>query len=65
MRFKFNKNKSVFGTDIVAINSLDDLNTVYYYEVKTRFNGAKKESDNYITVIAWRCLKSMRQSSLF
>lgn len=56
LRFKFNKNKSVFGTDIVALNSLDDTTTVYYYEVKTLYDGFTKKDNKYITVIAYEAL---------
>ncbi len=34
LRWKFNKDKSVFGTDLFAHNS-ENIETLYYYEVKT------------------------------
>ncbi len=36
MRHKFNKDRSVFCTDMIAHNSGEPLTDIYYYEVKTR-----------------------------
>lgn len=70
LRWKYNPNKSVFGTDIVAFDSLDNPTAITYYEVKTRENALtkedvfrKKEGDteiiekDFITVIAYKSLE--------
>jgi helicase len=63
LRWKINKDKSVFGTDIVAFDSMNDPSKVYYYEVKTRYDAMKKESpgkgepSECITVIANKSLQ--------
>lgn len=70
LQWKYNPNKSVFGTDIVAFDSLDNPSEITYYEVKTRENALKKEEigrkrigkdeiieKDYITVIAYKSLE--------
>lgn len=57
LRWKFNSNKSVFGTDIVAFDSLDNPKEITYYEVKTRKNALKREGSEFITVIAYKSLE--------
>ncbi|MCK5061293.1 hypothetical protein KAR28_01970 [Candidatus Parcubacteria bacterium] len=42
MRWKFNKDRSVFCTDMIAHN--DDITSLYYYEIKTRKNIKNKET---------------------
>ena len=43
LRWKYNNDKSVFGTDIVSFDSLDEPSEICYCEVKTRENCLKKE----------------------
>lgn len=70
LQWKYNPNKSVFGTDIVAFDSLNNPSEITYYEVKTRENIFKKEEisrrkngddeiieKDYITVIAYKSLE--------
>lgn len=70
LQWKFNKDKSVFGTDIVAFDSLEDPSEICYYEVKTRENCLNKEEvsrkkigdeeiieKEYISVIAYKSLE--------
>lgn len=70
LQWKFNKDKSVFGTDIVAFDSLEDPSEICYYEVKTRENCLNKEKvsrkkigdeeiieKEYISVIAYKSLE--------
>jgi len=56
LQWKINKNKAVFGTDLIAFNKGDEIKDIYYYEVKTRLTPQKKEGKNpnrnFITVIA-------------
>lgn len=63
MRWKFNKEKSVFSTDLVSHNNWSEIEEIHYYEIKTkqnltdkikcRFDGTKK----YITSIAYKWLE--------
>lgn len=66
LRWKYNSNKSVFGTDIVAFDSLDNPREISYYEVKTRENALKKEKEKeenkFITVIAYKSLEQEKFS---
>ncbi len=59
LRWKFNNERSVFCTDLIAHNSGDEISDLYYYEIKSRLS-LKKESiagqSNYITVIAHNSL---------
>lgn len=70
LQWKYNKDKSVFGTDIVAFDNIDAPTEIGYYEIKTRENSLKKEEidkikvgdkkqsiKDYITVIAYKSLE--------
>lgn len=70
LRWKYNPNKSVFGTDIVAFDSLESPSEISYYEIKTRENALIKEEvsrrkegnteiieKDFITVIAYKSLE--------
>lgn len=61
MRWKFNKDKSVFSTDMFAHNDGDVIKDLYYYEVKSRKDTTEKEGAApdrfYIAVIAHNGLK--------
>ena len=67
MRWKFNKDRSVFCTDMIAHNRGPKITDIYYYEIKTREKLLKKESVNelnaYITVHAHNSLLKDQQSS--
>jgi hypothetical protein len=56
MRWKFNKDKSVFSTDMLAHNDGETISDLYYYEIKSRLNTTYKEGTEplrfYITVHA-------------
>lgn len=60
IQWKFNKNKSVFGTDLIAFNAGEPIEQIYYYEIKTRQNSHKLEGKgaarNYVTIIAHNTL---------
>ena len=60
MKLKFNSNRSVFSTDMIAHNNGDEITDIYYYEIKTRQNIQRKETVNqnydYITVHAHNSL---------
>jgi hypothetical protein len=61
MRWKFNKDKSVFSTDMVAHNPNPPLTDLYYYEIKTKLQLAKEypvkgKPGLYITVVAHNSL---------
>lgn len=60
LQWKVNKDKAVFGTDLIAYNSGDQIRDIYYYEVKTRLSPQNKEGKkpdrNYITIIAHNTL---------
>lgn len=60
LRWKINKNKSVFGTDLIAFNLGDPITDIHYYEIKTRVASHKKEGKapdrNYISIIAHNSL---------
>lgn len=68
MRWKFNKDRSVFCTDMIAHNNWEKIENIYYYEIKTRQNISKKESTNwlnsYITVHAYNSLYKDQQNSI-
>lgn len=70
LRWKYNSDKSVFGTDIVAFDSMDNPTEVTYYEVKTRENALKKEIiqkgnkkknipelKEFVTIVAYKSLE--------
>jgi len=61
LQWKFNKNKSVFCTDLIAFNNADKIDDIYYYEIKTRQNpdkkkGKKGEPKQFISVLAYNSL---------
>lgn len=60
LQWKINKDKSVFGTDLIAFNSGEDITDIYYYEIKTRLKSHKKEGTapnyNYISILAHNSL---------
>lgn len=60
LQWKINKDKSVFGTDLIAFNQGDTIEDIYYYEIKTRINSHKKEGKNpnrdYISILAHNSL---------
>ncbi|MDP8205744.1 MAG: hypothetical protein P9L92_03690 [Candidatus Electryonea clarkiae] len=51
LRWKFNKNRSTFCTDMIAHDDISNISEIYYYEIKTRIL-IRKEKGNYITVNA-------------
>jgi hypothetical protein len=61
LKWKFNNNRSVFCTDMIAHNSGKTITDIYYYEIKSRL-GIKKESpakgiaSNFITINAHNSL---------
>lgn len=63
MRWKFNKDRSVFCTDMIAHNSTGDIKDLYYYEIKTKLNlkkiyPEKGQPGIHITVLAHDSLLS-------
>ncbi len=60
LQWKFNKDKAVFGTDLLAFNKGEKIENIYYYEIKTRLNPDKKEGKipnrHYIAVWAYQSL---------
>ncbi|MBW4888908.1 hypothetical protein KXQ82_04250 [Mucilaginibacter sp. HMF5004] len=65
MRWKFNKDRSVFCTDMMAHNEGDTISDIFYYEIKSRL-GIKKETvkdvSDYVTVHAHNSLLKDEQS---
>ncbi len=57
LKFKFNKNRSVFATDLLAFDNLNDPKSIHFYEIKTR-QSLNKEDGFYITEIAYDCLEN-------
>lgn len=62
LQWKFNKNKAVFGTDLIAFNIDDEIKDIHYYEVKTRQKPQEKEHIKkkeryYISVLAYKSLE--------
>ncbi len=55
LRWKFNKDRSMFCTDMIAHNSGGIITDIYYYEIKTRL-AIKKEDGNYVTINAHNSL---------
>jgi hypothetical protein len=43
LQWKFNKDKAVFGTDLIAFNNGPVIEDIHYYEIKTRQNPHNKE----------------------
>jgi len=65
IRWKFNKDRSVFCTDMIAHNPGKTIKELYYYEVKTRLNIRKEEvlgKSNYITINAHNSLLKDEQT---
>ena len=56
LQWKLNKNKAVFGTDLIAYNKGEEIKDIYYYEIKTKLDPkikvGKKPNRYYITIIA-------------
>lgn len=60
MRYKFNKDRSVFCTDMMAHNEGAVITDLYYYEIKSRLDIRKEEAGgitDYITVLAHNSLR--------
>lgn len=55
LQWKFNKDKAVFGTDMIAFNNNEKIEDIYYYEIKTRRNPDVKEgkSPNRYFISIW------------
>lgn len=66
MRWKFNKDRSVFCTDMIAHNKGNSITDLYYYEIKTRQSLNSKESigrsTSYITIHAHNSLLKDKDS---
>jgi len=62
LRWKFNKDRSVFSTDMIAHNKGNIIKQIFYYEIKTRQNPNNKEHGEYITVIAHNSLLKDEQA---
>lgn len=66
LQWKFNKDKAVFGTDLIAFNKGDNIEDIHYYEIKTRLNPQNKEgrepNRNYISILAHNSLLKDEQS---
>lgn len=66
LQWKFNKNKAVFGTDLIAFNNGEKIEDIYYYEIKTRVNPNNKEGKSpnryYISIWAHNSLLNDEQS---
>ncbi len=66
LRWKFNKDRSTFCTDMIAHNKGANIADVYYYEVKTRLR-IRKETVNgvsgHVTVNAHNALLKDQQAS--
>jgi len=55
LRWKFNKDRAVFCTDMIAHNNDDTITDIHYYEIKTR-QSIRKEKGFYVTVNAHNSL---------
>lgn len=65
MRYKFNKNRSVFCTDMMAHNSGETITDLYYYEIKSRLDIRRESAGgitNFITVLAHNSLLKDEQT---
>jgi hypothetical protein len=68
LQWKFNNNKAVFGTDMIAFNTGDEIKDIHYYEVKTRQNPHQKEGNKnklgryYISIWAYKSLEKDKSS---
>ncbi len=60
LQWKFNKDKAVFGTDLIAFNNGEKIEDIYYYEIKTRLRPdikeGKKTNRHYISILAHNSL---------
>lgn len=60
LQWKLNKDKSVFGTDLIAFNKGENIKDIYYYEIKTRLTSHLKEGTNphrnYVSIVAHNSL---------
>ncbi|MCK4359765.1 MAG: DUF1837 domain-containing protein [Candidatus Cloacimonetes bacterium] len=60
LQWKLNKDKAVFGTDLIAYNKGEEIKDIYYYEIKTKLDPkikvGKIPNRFYITVIAHNIL---------
>ncbi|MDR3715869.1 MAG: hypothetical protein P4L51_23895 [Puia sp.] len=66
MRHKFNKDRSVFCTDMIAHNTGPTINDIYYYEIKTRQNiqlEGEAPNRHFVTVLAHNSLKKDEQEA--
>ena len=67
MRLKFNKDRSVFCTDMIAHNTDEKITDIYYYEIKTREKMSRKENVkslySYVTIHAHNSLLRDKESS--
>jgi len=65
LRYKFNKDRSVFCTDMIAHNSSAPITDLHYYEIKTRLR-LRKETiqgvSSHVTVIAHNSLMKDEQA---
>lgn len=64
LRWKFNNERSVFCTDMIAHNVGAEIQDLYYYEIKSRLNIRRETiggQANYITVIAHNSLQKDEQ----
>lgn len=61
--WKFNKDRSVFCTDMIAHNDDEEITNVYYYEVKTR-QKIQKENGCHVTVNAHNSLLKDKDSGM-
>jgi len=66
LQWKYNKDKAVFGTDLIAFNEGDKIKDIYYYEIKTRLTPDKKEGKSpnrfYISILAHNSLLKDEQA---
>jgi len=59
MRWKFNADRSVFSTDMLAHNDGDPIADLYYYEIKSKLNNKKSSVDGlhaHVTIHAHNSL---------
>ena len=66
LQWKINKNKAVFGTDLIAYNKGKSVEFIYYFEIKSRQKPNVKEGTNpytYITIRAYNTLLKDEKSS--
>lgn len=66
LRWKFNKDRSTFCTDMIAHNTGDTITDIYYYEIKSRLHVQKEKvanNSNYVVVNAHNSLLKDEQVS--